>query len=95
MNRLMDKPLAAALWLAIFGAAAQGVADDACRTPAAQSGSSVTTSVADARPAVPPTSCDSTGNSAANAAATTEAPRYAEAPKRSPHANARSGRGSK
>jgi hypothetical protein len=94
MNRLMDKPLAAALWLAIFGAAAQGTADDVCRTPAAQSGSSVSTSVADARPVVPPTSCDSNGNSAA-AAPATATPRYADAPKRSPHADPRSGRGSK
>jgi hypothetical protein len=95
MSRLMDKPLAAAPWLAIFGTAAQGVADDACRTPAAQRGSSVTPSVADARPAGPPTSCDSQGNSAAAAAPATAAPRYADAPKRSPHANPRSGRGSK
>jgi hypothetical protein len=95
MSRLMDKPLAAALWLAIFGAAAQGVADDACRTPAAQSGSSVTPSMADARPVVPPTSCDSNGNSAAAAPPITEAPPYADAPKRSPHATPRSSRGSK
>jgi hypothetical protein len=95
MSRVMDKPLAAALWLAIFGAAAQGVADDACRTPAAQSGSSVTVSVADARPVVPPTSCDSKANSAAAVPPATEAPRYADAPKRSPQANPRSGRGSK
>jgi hypothetical protein len=95
MSRLMDKPLAAALWLAIFGAAAQGVADDACRTPAAQSGSSVSTSVADARPVVPPTTCDGKTNSAAAAPPASAAPRYADAPKRSPHTNPRSGRGSK
>jgi hypothetical protein len=95
MSRLMDQPLAAALWLAIFGAAAQGVADDACRTPAAQSGSSVTTSVADARPVVPPTSCDSKTNSAATAPPANEAARSADAPKRSPHATPRSSRGSK
>jgi hypothetical protein len=95
MNRLMDKPLAAALWLAIFGAAAQGVADDACRTPAARSGFSVTPSVAEARRALPPTSCDSQTNSAAAAPPATESSRYADAPKRSPHATPRSGRGSK
>ncbi len=95
MSRLMDKPLAAALWLAIFGTAAQGIADDACRTPAAQSGSSVSTSVADARRVEPPTSCDSQADSAATAPPATAAPRYAEAPKRSQHANPRSGRGSK
>lgn len=105
MSRLMDRPLAATpwpaivsaatLWLAIFGAAAQSTADDACRTPAAQSGLSISTPAPDARPAVPPTSCDAKAGSAATVPATDEAPRYADAPKRSPHANPRSGRGSK
>jgi hypothetical protein len=86
MTRLLDRPLAAALWLAIFGAAAsaQGVADVERRAPAAQR------ALVEAR-------ITNAGKSdgAASASTATDPPRYADAPKRAPHANARSGRGSK
>jgi len=83
MTRLLDRPLAAALWLAIFGAAAsaQGVADGERRAPASPA--------AQTAPVDAPTTSTGTPDSAASA------PGHADAPKRSPHANARSGRGSK
>ena len=86
MKRLMDKPLTAALWLAIFGAAAsaQGVAEGERR---AQSTPLVQT--AQTAPVDAPLASTGTPDSAASA------PRYADAPKRSPHASARSGRSSK
>lgn len=97
MTRLMDKPLTAALWLAIFGAAAsaQGVSDGARCTPGAQTGVSTTTAAAEARTGASPSACEGTDRSTGGAAAllpsSTDAPRYAEAPKRSSHANPRPG----
>lgn len=97
MTRLMDKPLTAALWLAMFGAAAsaQGVCGSARCTPSARNGVSTTTAAAEARTGAPRGACEGTdlgaGGAAANAPSSTGAPRYAEAPKRSPHANPRPG----
>ncbi len=97
MTRLMDKPVTAAFWLAIFGAAAsaQGVDDGACRAPDAQAGMSITASAVEARTGAPQGACKGQGGAATTVPATTDSPHYAEAPKRSPHANTRSGRGSK
>ena len=94
-SRLCTAPTAAALWLAIFGAAAHGAADDTCRTPAAQPDASINTSLAEAQPVAPPGACESKANRLATVPPATEPPRYADAPKRSPQANPRSGRGSK
>jgi hypothetical protein len=93
----MDKPLTAALWLAIFGAAAsaQGVSDGARCTPGAQTSVSTTTAAADARTGAPRGACEgtdrSTGGAAVPVPSSTDAPRYAEASKRSPHAIPRPG----
>lgn len=97
MTRLMDKPVMAALWLAIFGAAAsaQCVDDGACRAPDAQTGTSITAPAVEARRGALQGASEGQGGAATTVPATTDAPRYADAPKRSPHANARSGRGSK
>jgi hypothetical protein len=76
-------------------ASAQGVSDGARCTPGAQTGVPTTTAAAEARTGASPSECEgtdrSTGGAAANVPRSTDAPRYAEAPKRSPHANPRPG----